>query len=185
VQRVRHLGGGHDHALIAEKQIAINFARKELAGNRYLAVVRDIYGAILAAPQTISADDVLKQLASVRADTGDQLQTAEFEQDLAGALRLLQWSQTEGHKVDFLINDALARARRLALRVGEDSNLVLDPEIDSYYLQNIIVTRLPAFLGHLGEARTLFRGGAAAASTGERRMHFLVLDVLVRSTAEG
>jgi signal transduction histidine kinase len=174
------------YALIAEKQIAINFARKELAGNRYLAAVRDVYAAILtgAAPQTTSPDDILKMLAAAQADTPDQLQTADFEQELAGALRLLQWSQTEARTVDFLVLDALAKARRLALRVGEDSNLVLDPELDSYYLQDVIVTKLPALLGHLGEAQTLFRGAAAAAPASERRVRFLVLDALVRSTDE-
>ena len=33
------------YALVTEKQIAIAFARKELAGSRYLATVRDIYAA--------------------------------------------------------------------------------------------------------------------------------------------
>jgi len=35
------------YSLVAEKQAAVNFARKELAGSRYLAVVRDIYGAVV------------------------------------------------------------------------------------------------------------------------------------------
>jgi hypothetical protein len=128
------------YALVAEKQIAIDVARKELAGSRYLAAVRDVYAGILtgSVPRTTSPDDVLKMLAAAQADAPDQLQTADFEQELAGALRLLQWSQTEDAKVDFLVLDALAKARRLALRVGEESTLVLDPQLDSYYLQNVI-----------------------------------------------
>jgi signal transduction histidine kinase len=175
------------YSLVAEKQIAIDFARKELAGNRYLAAVRNVYAGILtgSVPQTTSPDEILKMLAAAQADTPGQLQTADFEQELAGALRLLQWSQTEDAKVDFLVVDALAKARRLALRVGEDSNLVLDPQLDSYYLQDVIVSKLPVLLGHLGEAQTLFRGAAAAAPAAERRTRFLVLDGLVRSTAEG
>jgi signal transduction histidine kinase len=174
------------YALVAEQQIAIDFARKELAGSRYLAAVRNLYAGILtgSVPQTASADDILKMLAAAQADAPDQLQTAEFEQELAGALRLLQWSQTEAAKVDFLLVDALTKARRLALRVGEDSNLLLDPQLDSYYLQDVIVTKLPALLGHLGDAQTLFRGAAAAAPASERRVHFLVLDGLLRSTTE-
>jgi signal transduction histidine kinase len=175
------------YALVAEKRIAIDFARKELAGSRYLAAVRDVYGGILtgSVPQTTSPDDVLKMLAGAQAGASVQLQTTDFEQALAGALRLLEWSQTEGGKVDFLVVDALAKTRRLALRVGEESNLVLDPELDSYYLQDVIVAKLPALLGQLGEAQTMFRGAAAAAPAAERRMRFLVLDGLVRSTAEG
>jgi hypothetical protein len=34
-------------SLFAEKRIAVDFTRKELAGNRYLAAVRDVYAGIL------------------------------------------------------------------------------------------------------------------------------------------
>ena len=139
-------------SLVAEKRIAIDFARKELAGNRYLAAVRDIYGGILtgSVPQTTSPDEILKMLAAAQtADAPEQMQTMEFEQELGGALRLLQWSQTEDAKVDFLVLDALTKARRLVLRVGEESKLILDPELDSYYLQDVIVTKLPVVLGFL------------------------------------
>ena len=174
-------------SLVAEKQIAIDFARKELAGNRYLAAVRDVYAGILtgSVPQTTSPDEILRMLAAARADASEQLQPVDFEQELAGALRLLQWSQTEDAKVDFLVLDALAKTRRLAMRVGEESNLVLDPQLDSYYLQDVIVTKLPVILGLLGEAQTLFSGAAAAAPTNERRTRFLVLDGLLRGTSEG
>ena len=54
-------------ALVAEKQIAIAFAHKELVGSRYLAIVRDIYPAILIqqndpsfAKTRLSPDEILK-----------------------------------------------------------------------------------------------------------------------------
>ena len=52
-------------ALVAEKQIAIAFARKELAGSRYLAIVRGIYRAILIQQNDpsfakTSPDEILK-----------------------------------------------------------------------------------------------------------------------------
>jgi signal transduction histidine kinase len=174
-------------SLVAEKQISIDFARKELAGNRYLAAVRDVYAGILtgSVPQTTSPDEILRMLAAARADASEQLQPVDFEQELAGALRLLQWSQTEDAKVDFLVLDALAKTRRLAMRVGEESNLVLDPQLDSYYLQDVIVAKLPVILGLMGEAQTLLSGPPAAAPTNERRTRFLVLDGLLRATSEG
>ena len=77
-------------ALVAEKQIAIAFARKELVGSRYLAIVRDIYPAILiqqndpsfAKPRP-SPDEILKALAAAEANAANGLQTAELEQALA------------------------------------------------------------------------------------------------------
>jgi len=35
------------YELVAEKQIAIDFARRELAGTRYLTTLRPVYAAIL------------------------------------------------------------------------------------------------------------------------------------------
>ena len=36
------------HSLVAEHRIAIDFARRELLGNRYLAILRNVYAAILS-----------------------------------------------------------------------------------------------------------------------------------------
>jgi hypothetical protein len=38
------------YSLVAEKEIAIQFARKELVGVRYLESLRGVYAAILAEP---------------------------------------------------------------------------------------------------------------------------------------
>jgi C4-dicarboxylate-specific signal transduction histidine kinase len=63
------------YSLVTEKQIAIEFARKELVGSRYLAVVRGVYATVLAgrpidasaAPPSPQTDDILQTLAeSVR-----------------------------------------------------------------------------------------------------------------------
>ena len=51
--------------------------------------------------------------------------------------------------------EALARTRDLAARVGDKSNLALDPDLDSYYLQNIVVKRMPTMLSQMGELQSL------------------------------
>ena len=68
-------------ALVAEKQLAIAFARKELVGSRYLATVRDIYPAILIQPDNPSfalprpsTDEILKALAAAESDAANVLQ---------------------------------------------------------------------------------------------------------------
>ena len=37
----------------------------------------------------------------------------------------------------------LPRFQALESRVGDDSNLTLDPDLDTYYLQDIVVTKVP------------------------------------------
>ena len=46
-------------------------------------------------------------------------------------------------------------ARDLAARIGDESNLALDPDLDSYYVQDIAVKRVPALaLANWGAAVT-------------------------------
>ena len=41
------------------------------------------------------------------------------------------------------------------------SNLALDPDLDSYYVQNIVVRRMPSFLGRLTELQQFFEASIA------------------------
>ena len=113
-------------ALVAEKQIAIAFAHKELVGSRYLAIVRDIYPAILIqqndpsfAKTRLSPDEILKAVAAAEASAVNDLQTAELEQALAQTLRKL-WSDKTVQNTDQLIIEALSNEQKLASRIGDD-----------------------------------------------------------------
>ena len=63
-----------------------------------------------------------------------------------------------------------------------NSNLTLDPDLDTYYVQDIVVGKLPTFLGHLGEAQRLLREAAAPAAGHGARV--VMLDSLLRSTTD-
>ena len=180
-------------ALIAEKQIAIAFARKELVGSRYLAIVRDIYPAILVQPDDpsfarsrSSPDEILKALAAAEADVAGRLQTAELERALAESLRELWSGKIVVQNTDQLVLEALSIEQKLASRIGDDSNLTLDPDIDTYYVQDIVVDRLPALVSQLGETQTLLRAAEAAGSlSSEQRERLAFLNSSIRSTADG
>ena len=65
-------------------------------------------------------------------------------------------------------------------------NLALDPDLNTYYLQNIIVARFPGLVSQLGEMQTLLRAAKAKGSLSNEHMARLVfLDSSMRSTAEG
>jgi signal transduction histidine kinase len=177
------------YSLIAEKRIAIDFARKELVGTKYISAVRTVFAAILTGDPTpgsqraVSADEALRVLAAAQSASASMLQTAQFEQALAATLRQLQSSKAEGAGRDPLVADAIAKARSLAIRVGDDSNLTLDPDLDTYYMQDIVVGKLPTLLGHLDASQRLLHEAAAnpAADLGVR---VAMLDSLLRSTLE-
>jgi signal transduction histidine kinase len=185
--------GATTYSLVAEKQIAIEFARKELVGSRYLATVRGIYATVLAgrpidasaAPPSRQTDDILKTLAAAQSDAGKSLQTGEFTRSLAEALRLLWSSDLDSGAAYTLALDVLAKARQLVSRIADDSNLALDPDLDSYYVQDLVTKKMPAFLGQLGEVPILSRTSATARSpSNEQKVRFQILEGLLRSIAD-
>ncbi|HZP07810.1 response regulator [Methyloceanibacter sp.] len=177
------------YSLVAEKQIAIEFARKELVGVRYFETLRDVYAAILAQPpggaatiQAPSPEDALTSLESAESEAAGTLQTAALEQSLAATLRELWSKGTQAENRDALVVTALAKTRDLASRVGDDSNLALDPDLDSYYLQDTVVRQMPRLLGEIGEAQALL--GAHDPLPDEARARLAALDAITQSTAD-
>jgi PAS domain S-box-containing protein len=182
------------YALVAEKQIAIDFARKEVVGVQYLETLREVYGAILAEPldesamgrDIAAAEATLKSLGDAEAAAGGVLQTAKLEQALATSLRAL-WppntkDQAERSDKSFLILDALAKARNLATRVGDDSNLALDSELDSYHLQDIVVRQMPNLLGQIGNAQNLILTPSTDVFNPDAKTSVFALTTMGRST---
>ena len=179
------------YGLVTEKQGVIDFSRKELVGNRHLKSLRQIYAAMLVVrPEAgkiggdASQEEILKALVVADDGAGARLQTVDFAQAFATAMREL-WS-TEGQpseRSNLLLN-ALFKGQTLALRIGDDTNLALDPDLDTYYLQSIVVRMLPTFLARVGEMQEFF---ATSITAGEavavRDVRLSALIGLVRSTA--
>ena len=75
------------YSLIREKQIAIEFVRKELVGAQYLEAFRGVYAVILepasqASQRQASAIAALDALAKAEAKTGGSLHTATLAEIL-------------------------------------------------------------------------------------------------------
>ena len=175
------------YGLVTEKQIAIDFSRKELIGSRYLNILRELYAAVLARPPAgegaAAHEEQLKTLARAH-DAGVQLQTGELAEAFTSALRAL-WSHDHGPaEYGGLMLDVLVKGQALASRIGDDSNLALDPDLDTYYLQNIVVRRLPTLLARLAELQEYFATSVTAKEASPvRDARLSALVGLVRSTA--
>ena len=181
------------YSLIEEKQIAIRFVRKELVGAQYLESLRSVYSIILAgdskalqdAQAQASMDGALNALTASDPTAPGSPQTAKLAQALAAIVRSLSSAGSDGEK-RALIVEGLAKARDLAARIGDEFNLALDPDLDSYYVQNIVVKRVPALLSEMGELQSL-PGSASltgSPSSDDRRVRRLLLDGMIRSTIE-
>ncbi len=174
------------YSLIKEKQIAIGFVRKELVGAQYLEALRGVYAVILepthrklrsGKPLPIAALDAL---AKAEAKTGGSLHTATLAENLATTVRDLIAAGTGDDKGP-LTAEALAGARDLAARIGDEFNLALDPDLDSYYIQNIVVKRVPALLSQMGELQSLLDRFAIGD---DDQVRPLLLDGMIRSSIE-
>ena len=137
--------------LINEKFIAINFARKEVQGNAYIAAVRDplVAAARLDSGDTAAAALLPAMVASVRqaqADHGAGMDSQRLALELEQGLLRLPADPAAGAAPTDAVATVLQQGRDLLTRVGNQSNLILDPDLDSYYTMSLIVLRYPELL---------------------------------------
>jgi C4-dicarboxylate-specific signal transduction histidine kinase len=172
------------YELVREKHIAIDFARKELVGSRHLSSVRGVYNSILASERAVSHETILPTLAAVQTEADDRLQIAQAVQTLADSLRKLPLQEPESAQIGPPVVDALSKAQVLAARIGDASNLALDPDLDSYYVQAILVRKLPTLLGRLAELQQAFQADIASGASTIQNARLPILISLVRSVAD-
>jgi signal transduction histidine kinase len=175
------------YALLVEKQLAINFARSELVGSKYLALLRPIYVAVLKTSasgdlqslQNIAESDSINSLSRADTETAGALRIRDSVKALAATLQELN-ANSAGAKAADSYSTTLKTLRDLAARIGDDSKLILDPVLDTYHVGNIVVTRLPTALEKIGQAQ-LLTGARAANDATERKARFIALETLLRA----
>lgn len=193
------------HILIEEKYIAINFARKETAGNHYISAVRDIqfslargldslgsrpYGQADAAVRREAAAAALRHAEAIRraqALHGEGMNSAGESAALVGALESLAGAGGEGEdEADALHRRALAAGRELIRRIGDQSNMILDPDLDSYYTMSLLLLRYPELLDLVLQITDLaWDTSGTRPPTPDERMDFLVLEGRLAATVKG
>ena len=165
--------------LINEKYIAINFARKEVAGNAYIAQVRDTLTQLelpfSGSTETPSSrlNEWAQTLTRAEADYGADMASADSSDRLIQTLRSAAAQPTLPSARYHAIQDA---GRALITRLGNQSNLILDPDLDSYYTMSLLVLRFPELHDLL--ALTAQKAMELSSSDGARRAA-LVTELLI------
>jgi methyl-accepting chemotaxis protein len=168
--------------LIMKGYESIHFTEKEIEGVEYavplrhlaqhLAEHRGMTTAYLNGKSSLEKKLVLKReaikkdlsiLNSVDARLGEDLKATKFmrkiNEDWAsinGNLNSLTIS-TNRTKHSSLIFDVL----ELITHVGDTSNLILDPDLDSFYLMDLIINKIPSLTEMTGRLRSLSSSSAA------------------------
>ncbi|HSW08645.1 EAL domain-containing protein [Aquabacterium sp.] len=181
--------------LINEKFIAIDFARKELAGNAYVGEVRQ--GLMVLARDGDAqllpgANPLADRLQRAEQQHGAGMNSSDTSVALQAALLALAASPLGGPTTSSshalaLRQQAFERARALVTRIGNQSNLILDPDLDSYYTMSIVLLRYPELLelvaqiGH--ELQQQAQGPQPPGN--DARTRYLVLEGRLVATARG
>jgi len=134
--------------LISESYIAINFARKEIVGNAYIEQVRDALFAIVSTHDGEKDVNLPKAAESIRHAEevhGANMGTAALAENFNVSLDRLAQAQDKASAS----RQALVDGRKLLTRIGDQSNLILDPDLDSYYTMSLTILRFPDLLDQL------------------------------------
>ena len=150
---------------VSAVNIQVNFAQKELVGTAYLRPLRvlledalrarvlaheNLVGSLardedLTRVQERLAND-FEALAATDREWGATLDTGGKSESLRNAWRTLQEKaiHLDTNASDVMYGDFIDDIRALISYVGDSSNLILDPDLDSYYAMDAILLKLPA-----------------------------------------
>ena len=174
--------------LIHEKFIAINFAEKELLGNQYIVEVREALFSVADGASSISSAirmraDGAQAVLRAEGRFGNDMGSAQLSRQFAQALLAAQGPARAAAGPQA----ALTVGRELLVRIGNQSNLILDPDLDSYYTMSLVVLRFPELLDILASSNELL-GQIPALSGSERQSaqtRFLILEGRLDATIKG
>ncbi|MGE3541024.1 MAG: methyl-accepting chemotaxis protein [Candidatus Tectimicrobiota bacterium] len=186
------------YAFVSARQEAIALVRQELLGVEYLVPLKSLYehlpqhrglvaaslagqsdqkDRLFAVQQTIEAD--FKALEALDQRLGKALDTTALLRELGR-----RWQEVKRQALEMKPAESferhtqlIAETRTLIQRVGDTSTLILDPELDTYYLMDTVINRLPESMDYLSTLRGI--GSAAAArktltSEEQLQLRFLV-----------
>ncbi len=115
------------YSLISTQNVAMDSANQERQGNAYIQVLREAQFAILGIVPMSAATSTA--LSAAEANYGSGLDSADEVSKVIASLG----------KDD----DARAALRDLISKVGDTSQLILDPDLDSYYVMDSVVVNMP------------------------------------------
>ncbi len=157
------------YLLIAEINQQIQFGTKEIRGTQFL---RPLHKLLEDIPQSqrlarrfatgtrelrpelldkaTAIDQDLDALDAMNAQHGETLATTERVQTLRSTWQTLRdrietlqpGDRTQGQQIEQLHTRLFTEVRGLVNSVGDQSNLILDPDLDSYYLMDAVLLKL-------------------------------------------
>jgi methyl-accepting chemotaxis protein len=152
----------------------IDFSAKELAGSAYLQALFPVQHALTLAsaglPGSTGTPGQMETLQAAAGEMDEAMGSAKETSALRQSMQRVPWP-TPAQASPAALEQALEAVRTLHARIGDGSNLILDPDLDSYYLMDIVVIRVPDLLRFVARARQV---AESAGGPGAARESFLV-----------
>ena len=160
------------YLFVAQSQKDIAFGSKELDGTRYYAALAPDLAALAGAGQ-------------VPNDAAFRSARAAYDVAMSAAERADAYAKLRANASTSYSADTSAALLSLLAKVGDASNLILDPDLDSYYVMDMLVTKLPAAFDASAALREQLTQ-VAAAPTDDGRISIVAargaFDALVAAT---
>jgi PAS domain S-box-containing protein len=139
------------YLLITEINTRVEFANKEIIGNKYLRTLNQVWKYSLngkVSTQDQSSNFKQSQLLEswqnlelVNQNLESKLQTQEYFNSLQNSINTL--SKIDNSQNTLIYRKVISDIKKLRLQVGDTSNLILDPDLDTYYLMDTTLLKLP------------------------------------------
>jgi len=139
------------YLLLTEIHSRVDFANKEIEGNQYLRPLNKVWQDNLKGKIAIQdrnsnfrssqIQQSLQALESIDRDLGTSLKTQENFNDLKATIKTL--SPIDNSQNTSTYKRITNEIKKLRSQVGDTSNLILDPDLDTYYLMDTTLQKLP------------------------------------------
>jgi methyl-accepting chemotaxis protein len=138
-------------ALIVQKDVEVDFTGKEVVGTAYLQALSPILTRLEDRQFDPSVDlsGIPGQLSDAQARLAGPMDTADAAASTIAAAKALAADPGSG---DALLKTQAALLGLIA-RVGDRSNLILDNFLDTYYLADIVLNRMPTLIDRLPDVQ--------------------------------
>jgi signal transduction histidine kinase len=157
---------------LREQQRDIDFAMKEIRGVEMAVAVKKaslsidhaIYRTKTSGALTSSLFTVPTDLRLAEQNFGEGLETDEIVDQVAETMLDIA---AAGSLSNQGAGPVVLKVRTLLAQIGDASNLILDPELDSYYLMDLLIVRIPevaAVISSRAEAMELIEDSDNAVS---------------------
>jgi hypothetical protein len=172
---------------------AAEIVRLEAQGAAVLHTMTSLLAELVAAQsaavrgEPLDADGLRKALADAKdegAPYGASLQTTQRLEDLRVQTESLLSRSETGRAAYNSYSVVVRLAVDLIRRIGDTSHLVHDPDLDSYYLMDAAIIRLPSAMVLAGQAADLVALAGGKALTGEDAIKAAVARFGVSTAAE-